>query len=40
MKRLAALLLLGAATVAAPATAQPDLSRRIGQTVADTGAPG
>ena len=40
MGRLAALLLLGAATVAAPAAAQPDLSRRIGQNVADTGAPG
>ena len=40
VKRLLALLLLGAALVAAPAVAQPDLSRRTGTTVADTGAPG
>ncbi len=40
MGRLATLLLLGTVTMAVPAAAQPDLSRRIGQTVADTGAPG
>ncbi len=40
MRPLAALLLLGAAVMAAPAAAQPDLSRRTGATVADTGAPG
>ena len=40
MKRFLAPLLLGAALVAAPAAAQPDLSRRAVGTVADTGAPG
>ena len=40
MGRLATLLLLGTVTMAVPAAAQPDLSQRIGQTVADTGAPG
>lgn len=34
------LALVAFATLAAPVAAQPDLSRRIGATVADTGAPG
>jgi predicted alpha/beta superfamily hydrolase len=40
VKSLAAWLLVGVAVIAAPAAAQPDLSRRTGGTVADTGAPG
>ena len=40
MKRLACALLLLASWLALPAMAQPDLSRRIGTTMADAGAPG
>jgi predicted alpha/beta superfamily hydrolase len=37
---MALALLLGVIVTAAPAAAQPDLSRRIGRTVADAGVPG